>query len=114
MTTLTSSLSNDQESAIGIFPFIATLRLVGLDVEGTTHDLPSLRQRGYVFQCHHLHQDVADGRGLDGTGYHVPPGGIGGELVERPVPRSAADGVELLAVALSQHGSAALSAQVEG
>ena len=59
-------------------------------------DLAGLGERGHRAGREHLHRDVAERGRLDRTGEDGPAGGIGRELIQQPVARSAADDPDLV------------------
>ena len=61
-----------------------------------------LVERGHRAGRQHLHGDVAKRRRFDRTGDDRAAGGVGGELIEQPVARTAADDPDFVDPAAGQ------------
>ena len=73
----------------GIVPRASILRFIGFGFKGSAHDGATFRKRWDFAERMELHDDVADGRGLDRFANDHAIERIGGKLVEEIVPASA-------------------------
>src|SRR3954470_6386467 len=87
----TGQLHVIEEAAVMRGPAIGGHGLEPLRGKRMLDDPARFANRADGARCEHLHADVAERGRFDRPGDHGPPGRIGGELVQQPVARSAAD-----------------------
>ena len=84
------------KTLVSLIPGVASLGMVSFYREGTPHNISTPVQRANLPYSQHLHQNISDSSGLDGSGDNGPAGGIGSELVQQPVLGAAAHNVNRL------------------
>src|SRR5262249_27644700 len=98
----TGALQVVDEAAILRVPPLRFRGLEALDRKRSLDDRARLVERAARAGAEHLDGDVAERGRLDRAGEHRPAGRVGGELVEQPVARPAADDADLFDAAAGQ------------